>query len=115
MKLKLVAITRVYKNMGNETMPMWRVVDSNEYVISRFTEEPKWSEVGKSVNNFQHVLEGKIESDIKEIYAGFEIYNEDSLTHSEAFQLQNGGTIDFPAEDATKIDVTEQMDGIKGL
>ena len=38
---------------------------------------------------------------LKEIYGGFELYDNNSLTHSENFQLQHGGTIDFPAEDAT--------------
>jgi hypothetical protein len=115
MKLKLVATTKVYKNVGNLEVPMWRCVDSNEYVIKRFNKEPKWTDVGKAVQDFQHILEGKLEIDVKEIYAGFEIYDNNSLTHSENFQLQNGGTIDFPASDATSIDVTEAMDGIKGL
>lgn len=94
---------------------MWRCVDGNEYIIERFDEEPAWKDVGDCVNNFQHILEGKLEVDVKEVYSGFELYENNSLTHGEHFQLQNGGTIDFPAEDATKIDVTEAMDGIKGL
>ena len=113
--LKLVASTKMFKNIGSMEIPMWRCVDGNEYIIKRFDEEPKWSEVGEAVNNFQHILEGRLDVDIKEVYAGFELYKNESLTHGENFQLQNGGTIDFPAEDVTKIDVTEAMDGIKGL
>lgn len=115
MKLKLVACTRIYKNIGSIEIPMWRCVDGNEYIIKKFDDEPKWKEVGEAVSAFQHILEGKLETDVKEIYSGFELYDNNSLTHGENFQLQNGGTIDFPAEDATKIDVTEAMDGIKGL
>jgi hypothetical protein len=113
--LKLVACTKVYKNVGNNEMPMWRCVDGNEYIVSRFNKEPKWKDVGKAISKFQHILEGALESDIKEIYAGFELYETESLTHGENFQLRNGGTIDFPAKDIEEIDVTEAMDGIKGL
>lgn len=115
MKLKLVATTKIYKNVGNYDLPMWRCVDSNEYIIKRFDSEPSWKDVGEAVSNFQHILEGKLESDVKEIYAGFELYDNNSLTHCEFFQLESSGSIDFPAEDATQIDVTEAMDGIKGL
>lgn len=115
MKLKLVACTKIYKNIGSMEIPMWRCVDGNEYIIDRFDTEPEWKTIGNSVKNFQHVLEGKLEDDVKEIYCGFELYDNNSLTHGEHFQLQNGGTIDFPAEDATKIDVTDVMNGIKGL
>jgi hypothetical protein len=95
--LKLVACTKVYKNVGNNEMPMWRCVDGNEYIVSRFNKEPKWKDVGKAISKFQHILETE------------------SLTHGENFQLRNGGTIDFPAKDIEEIDVTEAMDGIKGL
>ena len=115
MNLKLVACTKVYKNIGSIEVPMWRCVDGNEYIIERFKKEPKWKQVGEAITKFQHILEGKLEVDLKEIYAGFELYDNNSLTHGENFQLQEGGTIDFPAEDVTKIDVTEAMDGIKGL
>lgn len=113
--LKLVASTKIFKNIGSIEVPMWRCVDGNEYIIKRFDDEPKWSEVGEAVTNFQHILEGRLDVDVKEVYSGFELYVNESLTHGENFQLQNGGTIDFPAEDVTKIDVTEAMDGIKGL
>lgn len=115
MKLKLVATTKVYKNIGNLDLPMWRCVDGNEYIIKRFDKEPMWEEVGEAVSNFQHILEGKLDIDVKEIYAGFELYDNSSLTHAEFFQLMNSGSIDFPAEDVTQIDVSEAMDGIKGL
>lgn len=113
--LKLVACTKIFKNVGNFDIPMWRCVDGNEYIVSRFDKEPKWKDVGKEISKFQHILEGALDTDIKEVYAGFELYLEDNLTHGENFQLQNGGTIDFPAKDIQDIDVTDQMDGIKGL
>ena len=115
MKLKLVATTKIYKNVGGMDVPLWRCVGGGEYILKRFDEEPKWKEVGEAVNSFQHILEGKLAIDVKEIYGGFELYDNNSLTHSENFQLQHGGTIDFPAEDATIIDVSEEMNGIKGL
>lgn len=114
MKLKLVAITNVYKNIGNMDLQMWRCTGANEYIVARFEEEPTWKVVGEHINKFIHSLEGKISDDIKEAYSGFEIYAEASLTHGENFQLNNGGTIDFPAQDVTKIDVSEEMDGILG-
>lgn len=113
--LKLVASTKIFKNVGNVDIPMWRCVDGKEYIIKRFDIEPTWADVGEAINNFQHILEGLLESDVKEVYAGFELYKNESMTHGENFQLQNGGTIDFPAEDVTKIDVTEAMNGIKGI
>ena len=112
MELKLVAITKIYKNIGTDEMPMWRHVDGNEYIISFLDEEPTWPKIGEEISKFQHILEGKIEADVKEVYVGFELFPKDSLTHSEVFQLETGGTIDFPAQDATKIDVTELMDGL---
>jgi len=115
MKLKLVAITKVYKNIGSIDLPMWRGIDGNEYICARFDKEPSWKEVGERINSFIHSLEGKITDDVREAYAGFELYNNDSLTHGENFQLLNGGTIDFPAQDVTKIDVSEEMDGILGV
>ena len=71
MKLKLVASTKIYKNIGSMEVPMWRCVDGNEYIIDRFKKEPKWKDVGESIKKFQHILEGKLEVDVKEIYAGF--------------------------------------------
>jgi hypothetical protein len=115
MKLKLVAITNLYKNIGSLDLQMWRCVGANEYIVARFDEEPTWKDVGTHINKFIHSLEGKISEDVKEAYAGFELYGDTSLTHGENFQLHNGGTIDFPAQDVTKIDVTEEMDGLQGL
>lgn len=114
MKLKLVAITRVYKNIGNLDLPLWRCVDGNEYIVARFDEEPGWKEVGEKINEFIHQLEGKIAEDVKETYAGFELYSDNSLTHGENFQLHNGGAIDFPAQDVTLVDVSEEMNGLQG-
>jgi len=114
MKLKLVAITNVYRNIGSMDLQMWRCTGANEYIVARFDEEPTWKLVGEHINGFIHSLEGRISEDTKEVYAGFEIYSDASLTHGENFQLHNGGTIDFPAQDVTKIDVSEEMNGILG-
>ena len=115
MKLKLVASTKIFKNIGTTDVPMWRCVGGNEYIIDRFDKEPKWHKVGEAVTQFQHILQSKLDQSVTEIYSGFDLYENDTLTHSEFFQLENGGTVDFPAEDLTKIDVTEAMDGLKGL
>lgn len=112
--LKLVACTKVWHNMGNADIPMWRAVGANEYIIKRFEEPPAWTDVGEAVTNFMHVLEGRVSSDVVETYTGFELYENNSLTHGENFQLEMGGTIDFPAEDITQIDVREAMAGIAG-
>jgi len=114
MKLKLVAITNIFKNNGTYDLPMWRVTGANEYIVARFDEEPDWKQVGENISNFLHSLQGNVDQHTKEVYSGFELYNNDSLTHGENFQLHNGGTIDFPAQDVTKIDVSEIMEGIQG-
>lgn len=115
MKLKLVATTKVFKNIGSEDLPMWRCIDGSEYIVARFDKEPTWQEVGQSINKVVHYLEGKLGQGTKEIYSGFELYDDKNLTHAEFFQLENAGSIDFPAEDITSIDVTEQLDGLQGI
>lgn len=115
MKLKLVATTKIYKNIGSPELPMWRCVDSGEYIVEYFDKEPTWKEVGEAINKVTHYLEGKLGGNIREIYSGFELYESHHLTHAEYFQLENAGSIDFPAEDITAIDVTEQLDGLQGI
>jgi hypothetical protein len=115
MKYKLVALSLIYKNIGSPELPMWRCIGANEYVVSRFDSLPEWVGVGKAITEFQHILEGNISQFTKEIYSGFEIYDNLGLTHNENFQLIQGGTIDFPAKDVTEIDVRDEMDGIKGM
>ena len=66
-------------------------------------------------HNIVYLIEGNISQFTKEIYSGFEIYDNLGLTHNENFQLIQGGTIDFPAKDVTEIDVRDEMDGIKGM
>jgi len=112
--LKLVACTKLWNNIGTSDIPMWRVVGGNEYIIARFEEEPTWADVGEAVTKFMHILEGKIQMGIVETYVGFDLFDNNNLTHGENFQLQNGGTIDFPTEDLTKLDVREDMAGISG-
>lgn len=113
MRLKLVAITKVYRNIGSVETPMWRPVDVNEYIVAWLTKKPTWPDVGKAINNFAHMLEGKIDELHKEVYCGFEIYDQSALTHSENFLLQTTGTIDFPVKDLTEVDVSEEMDGLQ--
>ena len=107
--LKLVACTKLWNNIGNAEVPMWRAVGGNEYVIHRFEEEPTFKDIGEAVNKFMHVLEGRINQGVVETYTGFELYDLTSLTHSENFQLENGGPIDFPAEDVQQYDFTEEV------
>lgn len=112
--LKLVACTKVWQNLGDVHLPMWRACDCNEYIIARFEKEPAWPEIGDAVKKFMHILEGRISDNTIESYIGFELYSNNSLTHGENFQLEQGGTIDFPAEDVTQIDVRSEMAGIAG-
>jgi hypothetical protein len=113
MKLKLVAITKVYRNIGNEDAPMWKPIDVNEYIIAHLTKKPTWQNVGEHLEKFIHAFEGAIDGFHKEVYCGFELYEENALTHSEHFMLQSTGTIDFPAKDLTEIDVSDEIDGLQ--
>ena len=106
-ELKGVASTRIWesKNPENSDFPMWHPVGSNEYIIGYLSvdenDEPKLSQIAEFVTEFHHMLQGATKPGTVEIFSGYEVYFKDSLTHNEAFQLQNGDTIDFPAEDAT--------------
>ena len=107
--LKLVASTKIFQNYGNAEVAMWRTVGGNEYIIARFEEKPTWEQIGEACNKFMHALEGKTQANVTEIFAGFDMFDNDSLTHSEHFQLEQGGTIDFPAEDLTRLDIEEHL------
>ena len=80
----------------------------SEYIIGYLDvpdgEAPQLSQIAEHVTNFMHLLEGKITPNVVEIFSGYEVYFVDTLTHNEAFQLQQGDSIDFPAEDVTKIE-----------
>ena len=110
--LKVVASTRIWesKNPQNADFPMWQPVGSNEYIIGYMSipddEETSIIAIGKFIEKFHHMLEGQTRPGSVEIFSGYEVYFKDNLTHNEAFQLQNGDTIDFPAEDVTVL--TEQ-------
>ena len=105
--LKIVASTRIWesKNPDNADFPMWHPVGSNEYIIGYMDipddEKPQLDQIAEFVKEFPHMLQGQTKPNTVEIFSGYEVYFKDSLTHNEAFQLQNGDTIDFPAEDAT--------------
>jgi uncharacterized cupin superfamily protein len=87
---------------------MWHPVGGSEYIIGYMDlpdgEAPQLAHIAEHVTKFIHVLEGKITPNVVEVFAGYEIYYKDALTHNEAFQLQQGDSIDFPAEDVTKIE-----------
>lgn len=106
-ELKVVASTRIWesKNPENADFPMWHPVGSEEYVIGYMDiaedEKPDLEQIAEFVRAFHHMLEGQTSIGKVEIFSGYEVYHKDSLTHNEAFQLQNGDTIDFPAEDIT--------------
>ena len=106
--LKVVASTRVWeaKNPGQADFPMWHPIGGNEYIIGYLDDakEPTLVQVGEFVTEFIHILEGKITPNVVEVFSGYEVYYKDALTHNEAFQLQQGDSIDFPAEDITKIE-----------
>ena len=83
---------------------MWHPIGGNEYIIGYLVnEEPTLEKIGEFVNKFIHILEGKIQPNIVEVYSGYEVYFKDALTHNEHFQLEQGDSIDFPAEDITEI------------
>jgi hypothetical protein len=113
-ELKIVASTKIWesKNPTNPDFPMWHPVGSNEYVIGYLELpddiEPSIKVIGEYVTKFHHMLEGQTRPGSVEIFSGYEIYFKDGLTHNEAFQLQNGDTIDFPAEDVTLLTKQEE-------
>ena len=108
--LKVVASTRIWeaKNPNQPDFPMWHPIGGSEYIIGYLDvpdgEAPHLSQIAEHVTNFMHLLEGKITPNVVEIFSGYEVYFVDTLTHNEAFQLQQGDSIDFPAEDVTKIE-----------
>ena len=111
-KLKIVACTKVWRAHGvDKEFPMWRPGPSNEYVIAHI-DDPEGGltlqDINQYVNEFMHMLEGQITSDVVEIFTGYEVYFKDNLTHNEQFQLNTGGAIDFPAVDLTKVDVSDE-------
>ncbi len=107
--IKVVASTNVWKDFSdNADFPMWKSVGCNEYIIGYSEGIPTFEEIGKMVAELQHVLEGKIESNVIEVFTGYEIYEKSKLTHNEFFQLKYGdGQIDYEAEDITNIEIKE--------
>lgn len=108
--LKVVASTRIWeaKNPNQPDFPMWHPIGGSEYIIGYMDlpdeEVPQLTDIAEFVEKFIHLLEGKITPNVVEVFAGYEIYYNNALTHNEAFQLQQGDSIDFPAEDVTKIE-----------
>ena len=112
-ELKVVASTRIWqaKNPDVADFPMWHPVGSNEYIIGYLSLEddqtPQLDQIAEFVREFIHMIEGQARPDTVEIFSGYEVYFKDGLTHNESFQLQNGDTIDFPAEDITVLSEQE--------
>lgn len=111
LKLKLVASTLVWTNAGTEDMPLWRTTGGKEYIIARFNYEPSLPAVGEMVENKRHLVENHYQHS-RETLAGWQLYDDDSLTHSEFLQYHLTGLVDFPATDLTTVDATEEMAGI---
>ena len=66
--IKVVASTNVWKDFGESAdFPMWKSVGCNEYIIGYTNGIPTFEDIGKMVADLQHVLEGKIESNIIEV------------------------------------------------
>ncbi len=102
--IKVVASTNIWQNFGESAdFPMWRSVGSREYIVGYTTEVPSLEDIGRMVTELQHILEGRIQETIIEVFTGYEVYDKNKLTHNEFFQLQEGGAIDYPAEDITKV------------
>lgn len=100
--LKLVVATNIWINTGNEDMPLWKVVGGKEYIVEYFTQEPTIEEIGKVVADKIHFIQGG-DSSSREILAGWQLYLKDAMTHSEFFQLNLNGNVDFPPTDITVI------------
>lgn len=109
MKLKVVAITNIWEAKGpSKEFPMWTPVGSREYIIDKMEKEPTLKDISQSVMRLMHLLEGRITDTVVEVFSGYEVYDASALTHNEAFQLQLGDAIDYPAEDIRdKLDVEE--------
>lgn len=98
--LKLVVATTIWANVGNSDMPLWRPVNSKEYVVNNFDHEPTIEDLGKAVEEASHKIQGGDEI-TREIISGWQLYLKDALTHSEFFQLNMNGNVDFPPTDLT--------------
>ena len=98
--LKLVVTTSIWANVGNEEVPLWRSIGTKEYIVKHFTQEPSLEEIGKSVEESIHILQGG-DGNTREILSGWQLYLKDAMTHSEFFQVNLNGNIDFPPTDIT--------------
>lgn len=106
--LKVVACTNIWESKGaTKDFPMWQSVGSREYIVGRTNKEPTLKDIGKMITSLQHILEGRITPSVIEVISGWEVYEQNNLTHNENFQLKYGDAIDFPAEDITNIQVEE--------
>ena len=107
-QLKVVACTNIWEAKGgSRDFPMWQSVGSREYIIGRTNKVPTLEEIGAMITSLQHILEGRITPSVIEVISGWEVYEQNNLTHNENFQLKYGDAIDFPAEDITNIQVEE--------
>lgn len=98
--LKLVVTTSIWANVGNAEVPLWRSVGTKEYIVKYFTQEPSLEEIGKCVEESIHILQGG-DVNTREILSGWQLYLKDAMTHSEFFQVNLNGNIDFPPTDIT--------------
>lgn len=98
--LKLVVATAIWANVGNEDVPLWRSVGSKEYIIKYFDEEPTLETIGECVANSNHIIQGG-DANMREIILGWQLYLKDAMTHSEFFQMNLNGNVDFPPTDIT--------------
>ncbi len=114
LNLKLVAQTRIWSNLGDTDMPLWRPSGGKEYLICRFKKEPTFYEIAEAIELNKHKIETR-EQFVQEVYVGYDLFMDESMTHNEAFQYYlNKGSIDFETKDLTEISGEEELGEILG-
>jgi len=111
LNLKLVVTTLVWTNAGTEDMPLWRCSGGKEYIIKRFNYEPKLEEIGMIVDSKRHMIENHYPT-LHETLSGWQLYFDESMTHSEYLQYHLTQSVDFEATDLTGVDASEEMTAI---
>lgn len=111
--LKLIVASHTWANMGNDELPIWKIVGGNEYLGGFFKGPPTMTEIVEQVNKIRHMFEGG-SFEQRETVAGWQIYFADIPTNAEQFQLNLNGYVDFPPINVLEIDIEEELERIFG-
>ena len=88
---KLLITTQILENYGSEDNPYWKAKGGEDYVVKNF----------RDFNRVAHVvmaLRSEIEIDnplYQEYIAGWEVVDDDYLTHDERLQLLYEGKVSY--------------------